>query len=717
MANKNNNIDPQDYHRNQDSELEAENVRPNITDEAFTINGITLGENATTYVEKKLPVIGNLSSTNQYQVLVGVAVISLVGLGYGAYVNQQIRSEKLTAENLASQVQAELQVFQSKFRDVVLGKAGALPVMLEQRDKVAGIRAELEKMNEKIGSTQTLALNKKLNELLNKLRANIATVEKEKNTIADLETRIATLDGQISDMQNALDKLQVGYVRSNLSEKELENFLTIKNSLTVIHDGMAEMLLKEGFPKELPEKLKNARSAVAKAIEDVYYGDGKSIRPLDIDRFNDDYQKFVINFIRVANEVDSYVSYAGTLSQIKGMVDENNTTFTDLYSYLQTASKNIGVHDKESTVNTLFIIFALLLLMSLLSLFYVYAQEKDRKAHLEKSQNENLKNAIYLLVKEIIPLQDGNLTQKATVSNEIIGSIADSINITVSSLASLVRKIQEASINMREKTNDVSVVAMEMLQVSEAQSSSIESTGQDVLKINKAINEISERTAVTSKQASESAEIAESGAEQVYSAIQSMQSINQNMTETGILMKKVSDSSKQITEILNLLSDITEQTNILALNATIQAAKAGDSGSGFKIVADSIQTLADKASDATRKVGALIGTVQTDIQSVGVSIAKTTEEVKNGVELSEQASETLNEMIMQSQTLAEIVEGVSNDTKLYSDMARKISANMEIILESTRGNRESTKKTVESITEIAGISHSLGESVQTFRIE
>lgn len=714
MANNNNN--PLDYQKFEDSESESGKANPNLTEDAFTISGATLSPTKITYKEKKLPIIGGFSAARQYQILVATAVLSIVGLSAGAIINQQANNDKVAAENLASQVSAELQVFETRFKDVVLGKAGALPVMLTQRDAVAAIREQLEEMNRKIASDYSLDLNVKLNQLLDKIRNSIAVVEKEKNTIADLENRVVILDKQITEMQRAVDVIQLGYVKQGVSEAETKEFIAIKNSMMNIKEKMEKMLLGESFAKEIPADLKQSRAIVAKAIEDIYYG-SKGIHPLDIEKFNEQYQTLATNFIYVANEVDSYVSYANTLASIKGMIQDNNDTFKDLYAALQAASKDIGTHSKDSTANLLFVLFAILFLISLLSLFYVYAQEKDRKTYLESLENAKINNAILLLVKEMYPLQDGDLTQQTTVSNEIIGSIAEAVNATVSSLAFLVKKIQEASLTMREKTNDVSLVAVEMLEVSEKQSSAIESTGGDVLKINNAITEISERTAVTSKQAAEAAEIAETGAEQVYSAIKSMQSIDQNMTETSLLMKNVSDSSKKITEILSLLSDITEQTNILALNATIQAAKAGDSGSGFKIVADSIQTLADRASDATRKVGALIGTVQTDIQSVGVAIAKTSDEVKSGVQLSEQAGDSLNEMIMQSQTLAEIVEGVSNDTKHYAEMARKISSNMGNILESTRGNRESTKKTVDSITEIAGISHSLGESAQKFRIE
>ena len=144
---------------------------------------------------------------------------------------------------------------------------------------------------------------------------------------------------------------------------------------------------------------------------------------------------------------------------------------------------------------------------------------------------------------------------------------------------------------------------------------------------------------------------------------------NEKMEETDRLMVKVLDSSKQITEIVELLSDITEETNILALNATVQAAKAGEAGKGFKIVADSIQKLADDASDATRRVGALIAAVQTDIQAVGDSVDKSKEEVNNGVKLSESAGDSLNKIREISNKLSNIVSTVSDEANNYAGNA------------------------------------------------
>ena len=196
-----------------------------------------------------------------------------------------------------------------------------------------------------------------------------------------------------------------------------------------------------------------------------------------------------------------------------------------------------------------------------------------------------------------------------------------------------------------------------------------------------------------------------------------MQSIDGTMTETDRLMGKVQDSSKQISEIVELLSDITEGTSILALNATVQAAKAGDAGKGFKIVADSIQELADNAADATRRVGALIAAVQTDIQAVGESVGRAREEVKNGVNLSLSAGESLNRITEVSNKLSEIVREISQEAIGYAKNSDEVSKDMEFLIESTNLTKDSTQKTAKSISEIASISNELGESVQSFKVE
>jgi twitching motility protein PilJ len=310
--------------------------------------------------------------------------------------------------------------------------------------------------------------------------------------------------------------------------------------------------------------------------------------------------------------------------------------------------------------------------------------------------------------------QTGKLKKKTTVEEGITLDIADSINATIDSLVVVVTKIKNSSLVMKQKTNEINLVSTKLLDATEKQSDSIVEANESINNIAKAIHQISEKTKESLITAQHSAEASNLGARQVKESIESMNAISKNMEETVVLMKKVSDSSKQISEVLSLLSDITEETNILALNATVQAAKAGEAGKGFKVVADSIQELADNAAEATRRVGALIATVQTDIHSVGSSIERTNREVERGVELSENAGQSLNEITDISNKLADIVKSISRDANTNAEAARQISNNMSTILKVTEETKDSTKKTTNSITEIDKMSSELSESVKTF---
>lgn len=690
-------------------------VTPNL-DSDNNISGSTITINEIEYKEREIPLLGKLPTTHQYTVMFAAMLAGLAGMGYSVYKDRQIAIEKGYASATALKLKTDLQLFETSFADAVVGKNAAFKTMLEQRDNVVKTREELEQITKDTGSASLQRFIVDLNKKLDNVRANIAKVESEKNFINDMESRVNQLQKMIGVMQKDIDVIQGSYIKGGMTAKESENFLLIKNSLYFISENFERLLLKSTTTPEQAKALQETRKKVAEAIEKIYYGDN-GIRPLDLSVEDSKYQEFVSNWVKSADEVDTYVNYIATLSDIKKMVASNAETLNSLYPEFQNLAQDIGDHKDSRKAFLTFWLGLALLFSSFLGMVFLYTNEQRKRAFHEQQEAARQNRSVLNLLTAMLPLKDGVLKTINHRTEDITSAIADSVNETVTSLAGLVRQIQDSSLTMREKTNEASSVAVDMLGKNEKQASSIEETGNEVLRVNSAITEISKRALVTSQQASESANVAENGAKQVNSAITSMRSINENMVETAGLMKKVSESSKQISEILGLLSDITEQTNILALNATIQASRAGDAGKGFNIVAESIQSLADKASEATRKVGALIGTVQTDIQSVAQAIEKTTKEVKSGVELSEKAGESLEEMIMQSQTLAEIIDGVSQDSQYYAEMAQKISNNMQVILMTTQENKNSTQKAVNSITEIAEISQGLGESVQKFKLE
>lgn len=713
--NENKTVNNSDYERDT-TNIDNNLVIPNFSKNENSISGATITVNEIDYKDKKLPIIGGLAATKQYSILLTSFLLGLSGLGYSFYQERIISLDKNFASSAALKLNTDLKLFETTFNDVIVGKSESFDLMLAQNENVVKAREEFEKIAAQTGSDKMKDFIVKLNKNLDRVHANVEQVKKEKNFINDMESRVVNLKSLISEMQRNLDIIQESYIAGGMSQKELANFLTIKNSLNIISENFEKMLLKTDTSKEQAVALSESRKKVAEAIEKIYYGEN-AIRSVDLNTNSQNYNNFVSNWVKTADEVDTYVNYVTNLIEIKKTIADNEISLNALYPEFQSLSQNVGEHKYENIALIALWGGILLSLFSLAGMVLVYTNEQRKIVYEDQKRAAYQHRAVMNLVQEMDPLREGVLKKIDDSSEDVTSAIASAVNETVKFLAGLVKQIQDSSLTMREKTNDASSVAFEMLEKNKVQAASIEETGSEVLKVNSAISEISKRTLVTSKQAAESAKVAEDGAEQVNSAIDSMRSINDNMSETYALMNKVSESSNQISEILILLSDITEQTNILALNAAIQAARAGDAGKGFSIVADSIQSLADKANDATRKVGALIGTVQTDIQSVAQSIEKTTEQVKKGVGLSEKAGASLEEMIMQSQTLAEIIEGVSQDSQYYAEMAQQISNNMKIILKVTEENKESTQVAVKSITEIAEISQGLGESVQKFKLE
>lgn len=680
----------------------------------------SMSESSVELTQKSLPLIGKMPVKNQYQVILGILGIGVLSLIGAASYYQNENSKKSDSLQLTSSLLAEIQKFDNKFTGSTTGKKDYFSQTLSSWNTLRTGYDKLLNNDSNLGVDNVLAIHNNLKNNMAKINKNIDLLKNEEDLLNNTVNKVEKISVDVSEISDLLDKLILVYVQSGTNDSELINLFFLKNSIQSLNSNFATILLAEKITPENIASLAKSRKEFKNALADLYYGDTKKgIHPLNLDTSINNYNKLTTKWVKFANQIDEMLNRSNDLIKVKQLSIESSHILNEISDNLS----NINNYYQSNTLPTirmsiiLIVISFILSLIASLLLLYLYSIEKDNRSLMEKLDNSKNQGSILKLLNEMMPLQDGDLTKKTTVTEEITGAIADSINATVDSLSSLVKKIKDTSLVMREKTNEVSVISLEMLRSNEQQADSLASTGASVIEISKAINEISNKTKEGAEKAYNSVDVATSGANQVYASIESMQHINQNMTETVHLMRKVGDSSKQISEIVNLLSDITEETNILALNATVQAAKAGEAGKGFKIVADSIQELADNAADATRRVGALIAAVQTDIQSVGVAIEKTTQEVQKGVGLSEEAGKSLQEMTQVSNELAEIVSVISKDASRHADIARQISSNMEKILKVTEENKESTKKTATSITEIAEISNELGESVQSFKVE
>ena len=350
------------------------------------------------------------------------------------------------------------------------------------------------------------------------------------------------------------------------------------------------------------------------------------------------------------------------------------------------------------------------------SLAEAQMQDAARLQQDAKRINDANQAAILRLMNELQTVAEGDLTQQATVTEDITGAIADSVNYTVEELRSLVTSVQTTASKVAQTTSEVDATSTELLAASNEQMNEIQATGKSVLEMAVRINTVSSQAQESAAVARQSLVAADSGLKAVQNAIGGMNAIRDQIQETSKRIKRLGESSQEIGEITELISDITEQTNVLALNAAIQAASAGEAGRGFSVVAEEVQRLAERSADATRQITALVRAIQTDTQDAVAAMERSTQGVVDGAKLSDNAGARLGEIDQVSRRLSELIQQISDAALREASLANAVADSIQNIFAVTEQTSEGTRTTAAQVRELSQMAEELRRSVARFKI-
>jgi twitching motility protein PilJ len=416
--------------------------------------------------------------------------------------------------------------------------------------------------------------------------------------------------------------------------------------------------------------------------------------------------------------INAILKSSGDLFEVRGAADEIFLDSRDIFDQADTLKTAIAELPETRwwPSMTAGIIGLIVMIASVWVLLYSFLSAERQRAQMAAASNQKNQQAILKLLDEMSSLADGDLTVHATVSEDITGAIADSVNFAIEQLRELVtgikytaQEVAGSAMETRKSTSELAIAAAE-------QAEQVGAATITVKNMAESFDTMAQRSSESSVVASSSVDLAHTGGEKVRETINGMDTIRDQIQRTSKRIKRLGESTQEIGDIVELINGFAEQTNVLALNAAIQAASAGGSGKGFAVVADEVQQLAESATNATRRIESLVQTIQADTYEAVVSMESTISEVVKGARLAEDAGTSLDQIEQVSTDLSTLIADISEEAQSQSVTATGISELMKRVQKISIQSSEGSTQAATSVEKLAGLVMQLSDSVTDFKL-
>ncbi|MDM4767622.1 methyl-accepting chemotaxis protein [Pelomonas sp. SE-A7] len=673
-------------------------------------------------------------NSRRQRILTAAVALGLIGTTAGVTAIVVSGNRTATQVRATGQAMMQSQRLAKAVSSAIIGSPGAFA---ELRESVQTISSVVNGLQNGEGDISAAPYSVQLD--LEKLKPLVTRAEKSGRLVIDQEkvltqvgTALRAINRQSSDLLESAEAAASQALQAGASPAEISAVGQLVMLTQRIGKSANEFLTPEGVSPEAVFLLGKDLNSFREITQGLIQG-SPSLR---LPGARDGQLKERLNTLLKQYE-DTRVQAAAILSNLQGLVSARDAQ-TAILADSEPLRKGLdGIAQQIESSGGVKLWHLALLLGSLTALvvgalgflrLYIadqkaraaMAEEQKREAEAQEQEakrvNDANQAAILRLMNELQAVAEGDLTQQATVTEDITGAIADSVNYTVEELRNLVTQVQGTAARVTETTSQVDQTSTELLAASTEQLHEIRATGEAVLQMAGRINDVSGQAQHVSQVARQSREAAEQGLQAMQNNIAGMNQIRDHIQETSKRIKRLGESSQEIGEITELISDITEQTNVLALNAAIQAASAGEAGRGFSVVAEEVQRLAERSGDATRRIAALVKTIQTDTHDAVAAMERSTVGVVEGTKLSDAAGNALEDIDNVSRRLDELIAQISSQAQGEARSANEVAENIQHIFAVTEQTGEGTRSTASMVHELSRSAEALRQSVSRFKV-